>query len=173
MNSLVTKSVIRAVVVILLQGLVFRRIGFRVGDFNFVHLFIYPIIILLLPIRTPRIIQILIAFLVGMLVDSFYGSYGIHTSALLFTTYIRDVVIKFLEPHNGYTVSDSPTLKIMGFSWSLSYMSILMFIHLFFYFSVEAFSYTFIFEIMMNTIFSFIASILLLIVVQNIFRTDY
>ena len=47
MNSLVTKSVIRAVLLILLQGLVFRRIAFQMGDFAFIHLFIYPIIILL------------------------------------------------------------------------------------------------------------------------------
>ena len=157
MNSLVTKSVIRAVLLILLQGLVFRRIAFQMGDFAFIHLFIYPIIILLLPIRTPKI----------------YSSYGIHASALVFTAYIRNFIIKLLEPYSGYNVDESPTLSKLGFSWFLSFASILFFIHLFFYFSVEAFSFVFFFEILMNTIFSFIASILIVMLYQLIFRSDY
>ena len=133
MNSSVTKSVIRAVLLILLQGLVFRRIAFQMGDFAFIHLFIYPIIILLLPIRTPKIMQITIAFLVGLSIDAFYSSYGIHASAMVFTAYIRNFIIKLLEPHSGYNVDESPTLNKLGFSWFLSFASILFFIHLFFY----------------------------------------
>lgn len=173
MSSLVIKSVIRAVAIILLQGLVFRRIAFHWGDFAFVHLFLYPMIILLLPIKTPRILQITIALIVGLLVDAFYSSYGIHASALVFTAFIRDFVIRLLSPYSGYNVDDSPTLKNMGFSWFISFLGIFFFLHLFFYFSVEAFSFVFIFEIMMNTIFSFIASIIMIMIVQNIFRSDY
>ena len=173
MNSLVTKSVIRAVLLILLQGLVFRRIAFQMGDFAFIHLFIYPIIILLLPIRTPKILQITIAFLVGLSIDAFYSSYGIHASAMVFTAYIRNFIIKLLEPHSGYNVDESPTLNRLGFSWFLSFASILFFVHLFFYFSVEAFSFVFFFEILMNTIFSFIASILMVVLYQLIFRSNY
>jgi len=173
MNSLVIKSVIRAILLILLQGLVFRRIAFQMGDFAFIHLFIYPVIVLLLPIRTPRIFQISIAFVVGLAIDSFYQSYGIHASALVFTAYIRDFVIKLLEPYSGYDIDESPTMSQLGFSWFLSFSAILFFIHLFFYFSVEAFSFVFFFEIMMNTIFSFIASILLVVLYQLIFRSKY
>jgi len=173
MNSLITKSVIRAILLILLQGLVFRRIAFQMGDFAFIHLFIYPVIILLLPIRTPKILQITIAFFVGLLIDVFYSSYGIHASALVFTAYIRDFVIKLLEPYSGYDVDESPTMSKLGFSWFLSFSAILFFVHLFFYFSVEAFSFVFFFEIMMNTIFSFIASILLVMLYQLIFRSNY
>jgi len=173
MNSVVTRNTIRAVALILLQGLVFRRIAFHWGDFAFIHLFFYPIIILLLPLRTPRILQITIALVIGLIIDAFYSSYGIHASALVFTAYIRDLVIKVLEPYSGYNVDESPTLTKLGFSWFLTYASILYLIHLFFYFSVEAFSFVFIFEITMNTIFSFISSIALVMLHQVIFRSDY
>lgn len=173
MNSLVAKSVIRAILLILLQGLVFRRIAFQMGDFAFIHLFIYPLIVLLLPLRTPKILQITIAFIVGLTIDAFYHSYGIHASALVFTAYIRDFVIKLLEPYSGYELDQSPTLSRLGFSWFLSFSAILFFAHLFFYFSVEAFSFVFFFEIMMNTIFSFMASILLVMLYQLIFRSKY
>ncbi len=173
MNSQVTRSIVRAIFLILLQGLVFRRIAFNWGDFAFIHLFIYPLIILLLPIKTPRIMQILIAFVVGLSIDSFYSSYGIHASALVFTAYIRNFVIKFLEPHSGYNVDESPTIHKLGLTWFLSYASILYVLHLFFYFSVEAFSFVYIFEISLNTVFSLIASLLLVLLYQFIFRSDY
>lgn len=174
MNSkIIIPSSIRAVIIILLQGLVFRRIAFHWGDFAFVHLFLYPIIILLLPLRTPRILMITVGLIVGLSIDAFYGSFGIHASALVFTAYIRDLIVKILEPYAGYNVDDSPTLKNMGFSWFISYLSIMLVLHLFFYFSVEAFSFVYIFEIVMNTIFSFIASTLLIMIIQYIFRSDY
>ena len=173
MNKLIVKNIIRAILLILLQGLVFRRIAFEWEDFAFIHLFIYPLIILLLPLRTPKILQIIIAFAIGLTIDIFYSSYGIHASALVFTAYIRDIVIKFLEPYSGYNVDESPTLRKMGFSWFLSYASILYFFHLFFYFSVEAFSFVYIFEIAMNTIFSFISSVIIVMLYQLIFRSDY
>lgn len=174
MNSaLIIRTLIRSIILILLQGLVFRRLAFHWGDFAYIHIFLYPLIIILLPIRTPRILQILIAFVVGLSVDAFYDSWGIHASALVFTAYIRDYIIKALEPHSGYNVDQSPTLSIMGLGWFLSYVAIFMFVHIFFYFSVEAFSFAFIFEIMMNTVFSFIVSIALLVLVQFIFRSQY
>lgn len=172
-SSLIIRTSIRALILILLQGLVFRRLAFHWGDFAFIHIFVYPLIILLLPIRTPRIVQISLALVIGLSVDAFYDSWGIHASALVFTAYIRDFIIRVLEPHAGYNVDDSPTLVKMGFSWFLSYAAIFLFIHLFYYFSVEAFSFSFIFEIVMNTVFSFIVSMLLIVLVQFIFRSQY
>ena len=173
MNKIIIVNALRFVILILLQALVLRRITFEWNNLAIIHIMIYPLFILLLPIKTPRVLSVILAFLMGISIDIFYDSLGIHASALLFTAYIRSLILKIMEPFGGYNVEDSPTLDTMGMGWFTSYSATLLIIHIFFYFSVEAFSFVFIFEIVLNTIFSFIASILIILVSQIIIRGKY
>lgn len=173
MNKGIVNNIVRFIVLILLQALVLRRITFDWNDFGFIHILVYPLFIILLPIKTPKVVTLLLAFLMGIIIDTFYDSLGVHASALVFTAYIRSIVLKALEPYGGYNVEDSPTLVNFGSGWWMTYASILFFVHILFYFSVEAFSFVFIFEIMMNTIFSFVVSILIIFITQIILRPKY
>ncbi len=170
MNRVVTINLIRFIVLVLLQSLVLRRITFDGGSFGFIHFIVYPIFILLLPFRTPREVVLILAFIMGFCIDLFYESLGIHAATLVFTAYARGIILKLMEPYGGYDNDKSPTLSIMGPTWFATYLGILMAIHTFFYFSVEAFSFVFIFEIIMNTIFSFTVSFILLYLSQMIIR---
>lgn len=170
MNSLVIKNIIRFFLLAIAQVLIFKRVAFNWGDFAFIHFIIYPLFIILLPTKMPRPLVIFLGFLIGIFVDLFYDSPGIHASAGVFTAYARGLVLDLLEPYEGYNSDDSPTIETMGISWFMSYCSILLGLHLFYYFSVEAFSFVYIFEILMNTIFSFIASFIILMLFLLIFR---
>lgn len=173
MNRTIVVNSVRFVILILLQVLVLRRITFDWSSFGFIHVLLYPLAILALPIRTPKWLVLILGVVTGLIVDMFYDSPGVHASALVFTAYMRTIVIKLLEPFGGYNVEDSPTLRTMGSGWYMTYAAVMMFIHIFFYFSVEAFSFVFIFEIMMNTIFSFVVSILIIFILQITFRPKY
>ena len=126
-----------------------------------------------MPIKTPRGVLLLSAFVMGLALDMFYDSVGIHAATLVFTAYIRNIVIALLEPYDGYNMSDVPTIKNLGIGWVVSYLSITLLIHIFVYFSIEAFSYVFFFEIFLNTIFSFIVSFIVILVAQFIIQTKY
>jgi hypothetical protein len=152
------------------QVLIFKRVAFHWGDFAFIHFIIYPLFIILLPTKLSRPLVILLGFIIGIFVDLFYDSPGIHASAGVFTAYARGLVLDLLEPYEGYNLNDSPTMETMGISWFMSYSSILLGLHLLYYFSMEAFSFVYIFEILMNTIFSFIASFIILMLFLLIFR---
>ena len=170
MNSVVASNIIRFFALAIVQVLVFKRIAFNWGDFAFIHFIIYPLFIILLPIKMPRPLVIFLGFLIGLFVDLFYDSPGIHASAGVFTGYVRGIVLDFLEPYEGYNANDSPTVKTMGIGWFMTYASVLFGLHLFWYFSIEAFSFVFIFEIALNTIFSFIASFIIVMLMLLIFR---
>ena len=170
MNSLVAKNIIRFFALALVQVLIFKRVAFNWGDFAFIHFLVYPLFIIMLPTKMPRPLVILLGFLIGIVIDLFYDSPGIHASAGVFTAYARGLVLDLLEPYEGYNANDSPTIETMGISWFMSFASILLGLHLLYYFSVEAFSFVFIFEIVMNTIFSFIASFILIMLYLFIFR---
>jgi hypothetical protein len=171
-SSLLT-NILRIIIVFLAQVMIFKYVSLSLGNFAYLHFLIYPIAFLLLPIRSPLALTLIIAFVVGFGVDIFYDSLGVHASASVFSVYFRSLVIAFLEPFEGYNTDDSPVIKRLGFSWFVSFISITMLAHLFFYFSVEAFSFVFFFDIFLNTIFSFIVSLLVIIISQLIFRTKY
>ena len=172
-SNVVSVNVFRLILLLLVQGLILKRMTFDIGNLGYVHLIIYPLFILLLPIKTPKSLVIILGFVLGIGVDLFYNSPGIHASALVFTAYIRGLILRFLVPYEGYNVEDSPTLLTMGFTWYISYISIAFIIHIFFYFSVEAFSFVYISEIVFNTLFSYISSLIIVLIIDFIFRMKY
>jgi hypothetical protein len=173
MNNSISTNIIRIVLVFLAQVLIFKHVTFGFADFAYIHFIVYPLAFLLLPVKTPSIVVLPLAFLVGIGVDMFYDSPGVHASASVFSAYFRTLVIAFLEPYDGYNVDDAPSIKRLGFGWFVSYISIVLLVHIFFYFSVEAFSFVYFFDIFLNTIFSFIISFIVIIIIQSIFRTKY
>jgi hypothetical protein len=146
---------------------------FELGSLGYVHMLIYPLFILLLPLKTPRSLVIALGFLLGIGVDLFYNSPGVHASALVFTAYLRGLILRILAPYEGYNVEDSPTLVTMGFTWYISYIAITMILHIFFYFSVEAFSFVYFTEIALNTLFSYFATFIIILILDLIFRMKH
>jgi hypothetical protein len=172
-NSIIIANVWRFVFYFFLQVVVFKNLDFSIGNFRFIHLVVYPIALFMLPMKTPKALVLLIAFVYGLLIDSFYNSPGVHAAALVFSCYIKELILKFLEPFEGYNINDVPTPAKMGMNWYISSMSLLLFLHCFTYFSVEAFSFVYFFQIFLNTIFTLIASMLVILLFQLIFRPKY
>jgi len=170
MNSTVTINLIRTVGLILAQVLILKRIAFHFGDFAFVHFLVYPMILLLLPLNTYRPLLMLIGFVIGLVVDGFYDSPGIHAMACVFTAYIRVYILSVIEPFEGYGNNAYPTIEGLGLPWFLTYTSLGLGLHVLFYFSVEAFSFVFLFEILMNSIFSLIGSLVVVMLAMLIFN---
>ena len=172
MSSQVVTNILRFFGLVLLQGLILKRVEFTGTFFEHVHIIIYPIFILLLPLRTPSSIVVFWSFLAGLSVDLFYYSPGVHASAACLIGFIRQLVLSILEPRGGYNVLYSPTMHRMGQAWFLRYSAILVAVCLFTYFSVEAFTFVYIGKILLNTIVSFVFSMLLLLVYQAVLNPE-
>ncbi len=170
MNNIVVINVLRFTGLVVLQGLVFQNLSSSWEKFPYLSVIIFPLFILLLPLRMAKSSIILLGFLIGIAVDFFYNSLGLHAAAAVFTAFIRPYVLMWLEPRGGYNTNYSPTAKRMGISWFLKYSSILMFLHLFFYFSAEAFTFVYILDIMIKTVISFILSMIFILIYQLIFN---
>jgi len=150
-------------VVLLFQFVLLKRIDLSFGSFNYIHILIYPLLILFLPLKTPRVVLLLTALAIGLTVDFFYDSPGVHASALLFMAFMRKYVLRILEPVEGYNIDQNLSVKRMGFTWLLGYVAILLFLHLCWYFSVEAFSFVYLKEILLRIISSFVASFVIIV----------
>lgn len=170
MNSSIIKNGIRFVLLVLAQILIFKSIDLDTNGFSYFTIFIYPVFILLLPIRTPTVLVVLLGFLLGMTVDVFYDSLGVHAGASVFSAFIRSTILNLLEPRGGYEVNASPTKSNYGINFFFKYAAIFMFFHIVVYFSLEIFTPVYFNEIFIRTGFSFVLSILFIIIFQYLFN---
>ena len=169
MNSTIFANSLRFIGLLLLQVLVLKRLSPGWESFNYIQVFIYPLFLFLLPLRTPHALLVFLGFVMGLSVDLFYTSLGVHASAGVFIGFVRPYLLSVMEPRGGYNVNQSPTKHQLGISWFLIYSGVLLFAHLFFYFSVEAFTFYYIGEIFLRTISSFFVSMIFIIMYQYLF----
>ena len=170
MNRAYTSNIIRFIIFVLIQGLILRQFTPDSASFFYFQFFLYPLVILFLPLKLPDALTIIISFILGLSVDFFYHTPGVHASASVFTGFLRPYVLKVLEPRGGYDINQTPTRYYFGINWFLQYASVLLLAHLFFYYSVEAFSFVYILSILKKTFFSFLATFLLVIIYEMLFN---
>ena len=73
----------------IIQVVVFQNFNLSEWGFGFV----YIAFILFLPIETPVILLLLLAFLQGITLDVFYNTLGLHTFTIVFLAYLRGYFI--------------------------------------------------------------------------------
>ncbi len=168
MTSAVFRNIFRFIGLWAIQVLVLRSVVLGEGWLSYPHVVIYPLFLILLPLRTPHALIVFLGFLMGFGVDLVYGTYGIHASASVFTGFIRPTILSIFTPRGGYNINHSPTAYRFGSGWFLRYAALLMLLHLFFYFSVDAFTFVYIVEVLLKTFASFLLSMLFIVLYQII-----
>ena len=163
-------SIIRFVLIILLQGLIFRRIHLGAAQFNYIAILFYPVLLFLLPMKISRTALLFVGAALGLCIDLFYESLGVHMSACVFVAFLRPVVLNIMEPRGGYPANASPTAGAFGMQWFMQYAGILLSLFLLFYFAVEVFAASRFFEILLKTLSSFVVSFLVILLYIAIFN---
>jgi hypothetical protein len=156
-------NIIRIVFLILLQALVVSRIDL-LGGLIFPWVYIFGI--LMLPFETPRWLTMVIGFMVGMLMDYFFGPIGLHTSACVTLAYIQPIVQKILSPREGYDVTQRPTVQRMGLAWYLTYAGVLTLVHHGWFFFMEVFRFSDFFYQIARVLLSSMTTLLLMTIGQ-------
>jgi hypothetical protein len=139
---------------------------------NYIIMLPYVLIIITLPFETPRLLLLFLSFLVGVTVDFFYDSSGLHASACALLGFSRYYVLKFISPRDGYDIGVKPTVEDMGVTWYLSYAGTLVLIHHLYFFYLEAFKFTEFFGTLLRVIFSSIGTFVLIYLIQFLFYTN-
>lgn len=104
----------------------------------------YVLFILLLPFETPKWLQLISAFALGVIIDAFMNTPGMNTAAIVFMAFLRPAVLSLVSPRDGYDPGSFPRLSQIGFSWFLKYSIILIALHQFALFFIEAMSFNFV-----------------------------
>lgn len=155
----------RFLVMILLQVLIVKNINMG----RYFIFFPYVLFILLLPFNTSKPLVLVISFLLGLCIDIFYDTQGMHASACVFMALARGGVLKLLSPREGYDESFKPTVAFMGGVWFSSYALLLIFTHHFLLFYIEAFSFQEFFRTFMRVICSTLSTFSFVYMLQFLF----
>ena len=102
MNRLHIGHIVTSVIIVLVQVLLLKNIQILVFDRFTLSILIYPVVIIFLPVELRRSFVVLTAFLLGLCIDSFYDSPGVHTAALVLTGFFRGTILRLFEPRQGY-----------------------------------------------------------------------
>lgn len=112
--------------------------------FHSAFCFIYIGFLLMLPVETGRLLLMIIGFSMGIIVDTFYDSLGLHAFASVFIMFIRNPWLGWLTPQGGYDAGSIPNIESNGIQWFVTYSLPLILIHqsLLFFIEVGGFQYT-------------------------------
>ena len=156
------KIALRFTVLVILQVLVLNNVAFN----GYINPYLYVLFILMLPFNTPKWLVLISAFFLGLTIDIFTSTVGMHIAASLFMAYSREHVLKLFAPRDGYDVVLSPTIPDMGFIWFLSYAGVLTFLHHSFLFTIEVFRFSEFFSTIGRSLLSTVFTLVLILISQ-------
>lgn len=134
-----------------------------------IHLMIYPLFILLLPVEMNIFYLMLIAFGFGASIDVFTDTFGMHASAAVVFAYFRPIIFKLFAPRDGYDTLVDTNVFQMGFGWFFRSFGILLLIHHFWFFLLSIFRFSEIMYILQKTGLSVVLSFILCLLFQQLF----
>jgi hypothetical protein len=163
----ILKYLLRAILLIALQVLIVQNINLS----GYIILLPYVLAILMLPFETNRLLVLFLSFVVGISIDYFYDSSGIHASACTIMGFARYYVLKYVSPREGYDAGVRPSVEDMGLAWYLTYAGTLIAIHHLFLFYLEIFRFSEFFRTLFRIIMSTAGTLGFIYLIQFLLST--
>jgi len=159
----VLQNIFRFIVLVLLQVLVLNNIQFL----GYINPYLYILFILALPVQMPRWATLVLAFALGLTIDIFSNTGGMHASAAVLIAFSRNGIIKlFTSIDEGN--NPTPSFYTFGVSAYIKYVVVLVVMHHATLFFLEAFSFTHFWIMLAKIILSSIVTILIILGIQSI-----
>jgi hypothetical protein len=160
--NVAVKYGLRFLLFVALQALVLNQLELGFG----IQFMVYPLLIVLLPFEMGTIALLVVAFLMGILIDAVSNTYGLHASSAVLIAYLRPLIFKTFAPRDGYDPLKEGNSYDMGFRWFLYTFGLLLFIHHFWFFLLEIFRFDEIPFVLQKTGMSLPFSFLLCLIIQ-------
>jgi len=164
MNSALLGNIARFILLLVAQVLIFNRIDL----FGFINPFPYVLFIILYPVNGNKSGLLAASFLLGLLMDMFWNSGGVHAAACLVLAYYRPAIFKFSfglsYEYQTVRLNDVVTLE------RFSFLLIAIVLHHFVLFVLEVFKVSFLWDILVRTVLSTIFTIITCIIIIYIIK---
>jgi len=153
--------IVSFVVIVLIQVMLMNNIQFS----GFINPYFYILFIILLPINIPSYLLLILGFLLGITIDVFSNTPGIHASATVFIAFLRPFII------NSYNLDEKermmiPSISNIGLKWFIKYVAIMIVAHHFFLFYIEVFSFSGFLHTLLRCVLSSIFTFVFILISQ-------
>ncbi len=175
--SIYLRNILRFFILVLIQVLLLNNIHLywwdgATGIPPYIP-FIYPLILLLLPLSTPTWLMLLFGFFTGLTIDVFMNTGGIHAFVCVFVAALRTGILTTLLPNR---LSDYPNLspgyKNMGWIPFITYAAIILLIHHITYYTLEVWSFDNLGLLLLKTFASFVTSMIFVLLYTLLFGSS-
>lgn len=163
------RNLISYILLILFLGIVQIIFLKNLALFGVAFVFIYLLGILILPVSIKTSPLLFIAFILGLIVDVFYETIGMHAAAATLLAFFRAVWLQAISPTGGYLDTEEPSLNEMGVVWFITYSFPLIFLYSLVFFSADQWGTSGLLGVLNKSFFSSILTCLLAILVQVLF----
>ncbi len=159
------QNIFRFVALVLFQVLALNNIQFL----GYINPYIYILFIFSLPVKLPRWLTLILAFVLGLSIDIFSNTPGIHAFATVFIAFIRQFTIKlFTSIEEGN--NPEPSFYTFGVGSYIKYVVVLVFIHHLTLYILEAFSFTNFSLTLFKAFLNSVITILIILAIQSFKR---
>ncbi len=166
MNSALFVNIFRFLLLLAVQIIVFNNMNFL----GYISPFPYILFIILYPVNSNKFGLLMASFFLGLIMDMFSNSGGIHTTACLVLAYYRPYLFRFSFglSYEYQTVKLNDVLTPERFSFIL--LSVV--IHHFVLFVLEAFKISFVLDVLIRTLLSTIFTIIICIIIIYLIKPN-
>jgi rod shape-determining protein MreD len=166
MNSTLLVNIFRFLLLLAIQIVVFNNMNF----YGYISTFPYILYIILFPVNGNKTALVVSSFILGLVLDMFSNSGGVHATACLILAYFRPYVFKFSFglSYEYQTVKLNDVLTPERFSFLL----IATLLHHLVLFTLEAFEFSFILEVLLRTLLSTAFTLLLSITIIYLIKPN-
>ena len=162
MINLILRFGLFFILLIVLQVLLFNNIQFS----GYVNPYIYIMFVLLLPVEIPSWLLLLLSFVMGLILDFFSGSPGMHSSATVLTGFVRPFILRVISPRDGYEARSEPSMMAYGFRWFLIYTVLIVLVHHTALFYIEVFRFADFFRTMLRVLLSSLFTVTFILLIE-------
>ena len=163
----ITSTILLFALYLTLQILLVRNLVL----FDYAFCFVYIACVLLLPNETSRTWLLIIAFLTGMTVDTFYNTLGMHAAATVLMAYCRPLIVRAQIDVPGMESRIEFSLRELGVGTFFRYVFILALIHHTALFFIEASSLSLLIptliRVLASTLFTTVSVVLIQFFTRN------
>lgn len=147
---------------VLTQVLVLNNIQFL----GFLNPYIYVLFILSLPVKFPRWATLLLAFGLGITIDAFANTLGMHAFATVLMAYVMPFITKLIINIEEGS-NPMPSFRTFGLAVYVKYVFLLVFIHHITLFLLESFGFNNFGLLLLKITLSSAVSIIIILGIQS------
>ncbi|MDX9905097.1 MAG: rod shape-determining protein MreD [Bacteroidales bacterium] len=165
MNRKLIGNIARFVVLALAQVFIFNKVMVS----GYVNPMVYVLFILMLPYDIKGFQLLLLAFLMGLTIDFFMHTPGMHALASVTLAFLRPGVIRLVGKKDDVEPWQYPNVRDSGAAWFLAYTVILVFLHHLMIFYLEVFRLDEFLRTFLKVLINTALSTLIIMLIQFLF----